>query len=146
MAVTPNYALERSVKDLARRMTRHRFRLILALVGAVTTAALSADEPPDTTRAEYDEFMAAFVLEQYRASCERHAPEVYAKHRAQADTWRVETATTIRRLESAARRWELPGGRSVDDLLAHIATSTDDEYASMTDETREARCKAFLLR
>jgi hypothetical protein len=127
-------------------MTRHRYRLVLALVGAVAAAALSADEPPETTRAEYDAFMAAFTIEQHRASCERHAPDAYAPHRAQADSWRAGNDAIIHRLEAAAYRWELPGGRLLDDLLHQIAASADDDYASMTNETRGVRCKALLLR
>lgn len=113
-------------------MTRHRYQLVLALVLAVATAALSADETPATTRAEYDAFMGAFTVEQHRASCERRAPEVYD--------------AMIRRLEAAAHQWELPGGRLLDDLLSQVATSTDDDYASMTNETREVRCNALLHR
>jgi len=138
--------LYRYSADVKGRMTRHRYRIVLALVGAVATAALSADETPATTRAEYDAFMAAFTIEQHRASCERRAPEVYAAYRSQADSWRAGNDAIIRRLEAAAHQWELPGGRLLDDLLSQIATSTDDDYASMTNETREVRCKAFLLR
>lgn len=127
-------------------MSRHRYRAELALVGAIATAALSADVSPDTTRAEYDAFMAGFTIEQHRASCERHAPDVYAAHRVQVDSWHAENDAIIRRLEAAAHQWELPGGLLLDDLLSQIAASIDDDYASMTIETRESRCKAILDR
>jgi hypothetical protein len=138
--------LYRYSADVKDRMTRHRYQLVLAPVLAVATAALSADETPATTRAEYDAFMGAFSVEQHRASCERRAPEVYAAYCSQADSWRAENDAMIRRLEAAAHQWELPGGRLLDDLLSQIATSTDDDYASMTNETREVRCKALIHR
>jgi hypothetical protein len=104
-------------------MTRQK--LAFTLIAALAAARSPAEEPavtPDT----YDAFMAAYTMEQHPSACERHASDVYRGFAEQVASWRSGNQDTMRRLESATRTWQLPGSRSLDELLAHIAASMDD--------------------
>jgi len=124
-------------------MQRHQ---VILTIGAVLSAALSLAEDSVATRDDYDAFMVAFTMEQHRGACERHAPGIYAKVLPQIAAWRTSNEANVRRWEPAARRWRLPGERSLDELLDQIAKSLDKYYASSDQETSNARCQKLLDR
>jgi hypothetical protein len=120
-------------------------RLAFALIATLAAAGSPAEEAA-VTRDTYDAFMAAYIMEQHRAACERYAPGVYEEFAEQVASWRIANEAAMRRLASAARAWQLPGNRSVDELLAHIAVSMDDDYATMGQGAVDAQCQQLLGR
>ena len=122
-----------------------RPRLAFALLAALAAARAPAEEAA-VTRDTYDAYMTAYTMEQHRAACERRASGVYRGFAEQAEAWRDANEETMRRLESAARRWQLPGNRSLDELLAQLAASTDDYYASLGHGAVDAQCEQLLRR
>jgi hypothetical protein len=122
-------------------MRRHRVTFALA---SALAAALSLAQDAAPTRDEYDAFMAAFAMDQHRVGCERYASGVYEAFQEQVAAWRTANEATLRRLEPAARNWQLPGNASLDELLDHISVSMNDYYASLGQEAADARCKRLF--
>ena len=93
------------------------------------------------TRDDYDAYVAAVLMERKVASCQAHSPAIHDRFALRIARWRDTNVATIARLDAPAHRWQLPGGRSLDSLLAAMAESTEEEIAAGTQGAIDARCE-----
>ena len=92
----------------------------------------------------YYYYVTVYTLQQHLDSCERHAPVAFAEFRGQVAALRASNDAVLRRLETAALMWRLPGDRPVDDVLAYIQASTDAHYATTATDVTTTRCRNLL--
>ena len=107
-------------------------------------AAPSFADDPNVTRDIYDAYVGAFTLQQHLASCERHAPAALEQSQPTVAAFHAANEASLRRLEAAARKWRLPGDRSIEEVLRHIRNSTDAYYADVPAGIAAARCQNLL--
>jgi len=106
--------------------------------------APSFADDPNGTRDIYDAYVDAFTLQQHLESCERHAPAALEQSQSTVAAFRATNEASLRRLEAAARKWRLPGDRSIEEVLRHIRDSTDAYYADVPAGIAASRCQNLV--
>ncbi len=120
---------------------------IVLLLAMATPPVLAADAPPDsepTSRYEYDSYVLAVLTERKIASCEAHAPKIYAAYAPQIAPWRAANLAMASRLSAAALRWKLPGDSSLDSILTDMTRSVEAEASSVPKAAEEVLCERLL--
>jgi hypothetical protein len=95
-------------------------------------------------RDDYDAYVTAVVMERRVAACQARSPALYARFAPRITRWRAANRATIQRLDPPAHRWQLPGGQSLDSLLAAMAESADEDMAPGAPIAMDARCERVL--
>jgi hypothetical protein len=114
------------------------------LLLAFGLAASSFAEEASANRDTYDSYIGVFAIHEHLNSCELHAPAVVAESRVEVSAFRNVNDAKLRRLEPAARKWQLPGDRQIDEVLEHIRKSTSAYYADAPVGVTADRCQKLL--